>query len=95
MGQATVCAQDVVGPGAHIPDVLVHVPCAAILQTWIVPWDEGATNVLQAFLCQGYFNPLVPIPDQWCVQVGVEIADHHQRGPLGPIDNGRNDVLYG
>ena len=42
----TVCAHDVVGPGAHLPDDPVHGPCAAVLQPWIVPWEEVAAHVL-------------------------------------------------
>ena len=72
--QTNVCAQDVVGPGAHLPAAPVHVPCVAILQPQFVPWEELADHVLQALLCQGRCNPLVSL------QVGVETAVHQQRG---------------
>ena len=37
--QTTVCDQDVVGPVAHPPAATVHVPCAAVLQPWLVQWE--------------------------------------------------------
>ena len=82
----TVCAQDVVGPGANLPDAPVYGPCTAILQPWLVPWEELATHVFQALLRQGYCNPLVPLPALWCGKVGVEISNHHQRStPRGSL----------
>ena len=37
--QTTVCDQDVVVPGAHIPAAPVHGPCATILQLQLVMWE--------------------------------------------------------
>ena len=73
--QTTVCAQDVVGPGAHLPAAPVNGPCAVVIKPRLVPWEKVAAHVLQALLHQGRCNTLVPIPDLWCGQVGVEIPD--------------------
>ena len=92
--QMNVCAQDVVGLVAHLPVAPVHGPCAAILQPRLVPWEEVAAYVLRALLRQGCCNPLVPLLALWCVQVDVEISNHQQSGPPGPIADGCEDVLY-
>ena len=34
-------------------------------------------------------------PRLWCGQVIVEIFDHQQRGPTGPLDGGSDNILYG
>ena len=78
--QMIVCAQDVVGPGAHLPAAPVHGPCAAILQPRLVPWEEVAACALQALLHQVRCNPLTPLLSLWCNQIGVEIANHQKRG---------------
>ena len=92
--QTTVCAQDVVGPGAHLPAAPVHGPRSAVLQPRLVLWEEVSAHVLQYLLRHGRCNPLIPLPVLWRVQVSVEIADHQQRGPPGPLADGREDVLY-
>ena len=88
--QMNVYAQDEVGPGAHLPPAQVHGPCAEI-----VLWEEVDAHVFQSLLHQGCCNPLVPLSDLWCGKVGVEIADHQKSGPLGPLANGCDGILYG
>ena len=58
-------------------------------------WEEVAARVLQALLCKGCYNPLVPLPALLCGQVGVEIADLQQRAPPGMLANCRYKLLYG
>ena len=60
-----------------------------------MPWEEVAARVLQALLCKGCYNPLVPLPALLCGQVGVEIADLQQRAPLGLLADVRDKLLYG
>ena len=38
--QNTVCAKDVVGPGAHLPSSMLHKPRRDILQQRLVLWEE-------------------------------------------------------
>ena len=95
MEQTTVCAHDVVGPGAHLPAAPVHGLCMAVLQPRLVPWEEVSDRVIQALLLQDCCNPLILLPALWYSQLGVEISDHHNCGPLGPLADGRNNVLYG
>ena len=93
--QTTICAQGLVGLGAHLLAALAHGPYAAILQPRLVPLEKVVSHVLQALLRQCHCNPLVPLLALWCGQVGDEIAKHQKCVPLGPLANGRNDFLYG
>ena len=73
----------------------MHGPCTDVLQPRLVPWQKVIAHVIQAFPCQGRCNPLVPLLDLWCSQVSVEITDHQQHAPPGPLDNGRDNIFYG
>ena len=72
----------------------MHGPCPTVLQPRIVPWEEVYAHVLQPQFWHGLRNLLVPRPYLWHSHVGVEISDHQQRGPLGLLDDCRNNLLY-
>ena len=91
--QTTVCAQDMVSLGAHLPAAPVHGPCVVVLQPQLVLWEKVCAYVLQQLLLHGRRNTLIPILALWRVQVGVEISDQHQCGPLGPLADGRNGII--
>ena len=92
--QTNFCAQDIIDPGAHLPAALVHGPCDDVLQQRIFQWEEVVACFLQALLRHGRYNPIVPLSALWCVHVCVEISNHQQRNLPGPMDDGRDKVIY-
>ena len=53
-----------------------------------------AAQIFKPHCGHGRRNTLVPCPTLLHCQVGVKFANHQQRSPLGPLDDGRNNVLY-
>ena len=91
--QKTFCYQDVVGPGAHLLSSAAHIPSPAVLQPQLVLWEEVSTHVLETCRGHGCRNLLVPWSALWHCQVGVEISDHQQSSPPGPLADGHDDTL--
>ena len=53
------------------------------------------THVLQDLYEKGCRDRLVPCVYLWRRQVGVKISGYHQIGPVGTLDDFRDNILYG
>ena len=92
--QNTVCAQDVVSPGALLPLSSVHVPCPSVLKPRLVLREEVDDHVLYPLFFHRFHNLLFPRLDLWRGHVDVDITNYKQRDPSGMLSDGHNNVLY-
>ena len=58
--QMTVCSEDVVGPGAHLPAPAEHATHPSVPQPQLAPWEEMRTHVLQAHPVKGRHDCSIP-----------------------------------
>ena len=94
IGQMTVYAQDLVGPGAHLLSYVEHAPRLAVLQPRLVSWEEVTSHVFQPLCGQGCLNLLFQRSSLLICQLGVKVSGNQQCAPPGPLADGCNDVLY-
>ena len=90
-----ICSNDVVCLGLGLSSVPLNSPCGPVFQPRLLVWEEVQTYIHQTRHRYFVRNGL----RQWCAfqlrQVGIDIASHHDLGPVRSIPDGRSGILYG
>ena len=86
--QSVICSKDVVHPGTDLSSVPLNSPCTTNLQLRLMTWEEVQSHVYQTCRRELVRNSHHPWCDFWIHQVGIEIADQQELGPVRLIPDG-------
>ena len=82
-------------PGPHIPTPVEHNSCAPVPYPGFAAWEEVCGQVFKASCSKGLCNIFVSRISLQCIQVHVKVTGHQKRGPMGAMDDGQDDNIYG
>ena len=92
--ETTICSQDAVHLGPHLPSQPYHAPCPPVPAPWAPSWEEVGRHVIQSCRRQCRHYLLLPLISLWLFQVCIEVPCHQQIQSPVAIFERCDDTLY-